>query len=137
MKITRKAYYTINFILLFTILFLSFVVATVIMYRDQESTSKEKAKLLTQQLCDSLNETLGQVEVVSRSMFLNEDFQTLADGAYSDESVQKMCEHFNLFIQMSNLYKNAIYIPRNDNGQIDLSNAISYFSLNYEFQYNL
>ena len=137
MKITRKAYYTINFILLFTVLFLSFLVATVIMYRDQESTAKEKARILTEQVRDDLNETLGQVEVVSRSMFLNEDFQELADGVYSDEAIQKMSAHFNLFMQMSNFYKNAIYIPRNDNGEIEIENAVSYFSMNYELQYNL
>lgn len=137
MKITRKAYYTINFILLFTVLFLSFGVATWLMYRDQKSTAKEKTRILTEQVRDDLNETLEQVEVVSRSMFLNEDFQDLVDDIYSDVSIQQISAHFNLFMQMSNLYKNAIYIPRDVNGEIDIENTVSYFSMNYELQYNL
>ena len=127
MKITRKMYYVINFVLLFAVLIVAFVSATVIMYQAQKKLAEEKMQILTLQARDDLNDTLERVETLSRTMFLNSDFQDLADGIYTDSNaLEGIYDHFNLLISMDDIFKNAIYVPRNTNGELDVGNAVSY-----------
>lgn len=140
MKITRKFYYVINFILLFAVLVTSFIVATVIMYQDQKNTAASKTEILTEQVSDELNETLKRADMLSRTVFLNADFQDLTDNVYTDGNVvEEIYNHFSLLISMDDFFKNAIYIPRNASGEVDTENAVYLgYGLGYEYvQFNL
>ena len=106
MKITRKFYYVINFILLFAVLVTSFIVATVIMYQDQKNTAASKTEILTEQVSDELNETLKRADMLSRTVFLNADFQDLTDNVYTDGNVvEEIYNHFSLLISMDDFFK--------------------------------
>lgn len=127
MKITRKTYYIVNFVLLFSVLIVAFVLASVIMYQDQKNSSVEKTDILTVQVSEMLNDTFNSANLISRNMFLNTDFQELADLIYTDDdAVKKIYEHFNLIISMDDVIKNTIYVPRNSNGELDVIASVSY-----------
>ena len=138
MKTSRRQYYMINFILIFVALAVSFVMAILIMYQDQKRLTEEKTGLLTGQACNELNDILNGVDMLSRSMFMDEGFQDAADSLYTDaEALTKIYAHFNLMISMDDFYKNAAYVPRNAQGELDLDAVVNYgFGYEY-FQYNM
>lgn len=128
----------INFILIFVALAVSFVMAILIMYQDQKRLTEEKTGLLTGQACSELNDILNSVDMLSRSMFMDEGFQDSADRLYTDtEALKDIYAHFNLMISMDDFYKNAAYVPRNAEGDLDLEFVVNYgFGYEY-FQYNM
>ncbi len=127
MKITRKTYYLVNFILLFIILIFSFVVATNIMYQDQKKLSEEKTELLTAQATEEMNGILTRANTISRTMFLSKEFQDLADEIYTNlDVIEQIFEHFNVLISMDSYIKNAMYVPLGVNGELDPDGVLSY-----------
>ena len=128
----------INFILIFVALAVSFVMAILIMYQDQKRLTEEKTGLLTGQARNELNDILNDVDMLSRSMFMDEGFQDSADRLYTDtEALTDIYAHFNLMISMDDFYKNAAYVPRNAQGELDLDAVVNY-GYGYEyFQYNM
>ena len=127
MKITRKTYYIFNFILLFTLLIFSFVVATNIMYQDQKNSVEDRTDILTAQVTEEMNDILSSTNMISRTMFLSKDFQDLADEIYTDsEVIEKIFAHFNTLISMDNYIKNAMYVPLDADGELDPFNVLSY-----------
>ena len=78
MKNSRKTFYIANFILLFSVLVLSFVIAMVIMYNDQKNFATEKTDVLTEQVYNEVENVLDRLNTTSRAMFLDENFQLSA-----------------------------------------------------------
>ena len=127
MKNSRKTFYIANFILLFSVLVLSFVIAMVIMYNDQKNFATEKTDVLTEQVYNEVENVLDRLNTTSRAMFLDENFQNLTEKIYTDDqAILRMFGHFDIFLSMDKYFANAIYVPRNSLGQID-----SDFYLNY------
>ena len=83
MKINRKTYYLANFILLFVVLMISFVVAMVVTYNDQSRFVTEKTDLFTEQVNEEFDSMLNRINTTSRTIFLNEGFQDLTEEIYS------------------------------------------------------
>lgn len=139
MKVTRKTYYAVNFILFFIALILSFAVTTIMLYRRQDDSAKEKTQLLTAQVGGDLGDTLARIDQTSKALFLNTDFQDLTGKIYTgEEYLETMYGHFDLIIMLDQyLFKNVIYLPRSPEGELDKENTVSY-GLGYEYiQYNI
>ncbi len=137
MKINRKTYYLANFILLFVVLMISFVVAMVVTYNDQSRFVTEKTDLFTEQVNEEFDSMLNRINTTSRTIFLNEGFQDLTEEIYSssDDGILQIYDHFNLFLSMDDLIKNALYIPRNAEGVLDGENAVIYsYGFDYVFE---
>lgn len=137
MRVTRKTYFAVNFILFFFALAVSFSVIAVILFSSQRYSAHVKTALITEQVGKDLSDTLTRIDRTSKSLFLNEDFQNLTDDIYgATDAVEDINSHFGLIISLDQyLYKNVIYLPRSPAGELDESKVLSY-GVGYEYIQN-
>ena len=127
----RKVFY---FWLIFSVflLLIIFSVNTSLTYKNNRKEIMNKIEMVTDSIDANLVRTIESIDNVSKSVFLNTEFQeqiiTLYDENFYNNSVENIIKIFEKSVNSfdSLLIKDICYIPRNINGELDLNKFIHY-----------
>lgn len=126
----RKLEFIIGLSLTIFLVFSIFLMNTIISYNSEKNYTEEKIKIVNETINENISKTLINIDEVNKSIFLDEKFQNLVEKIYDEESyldtIRSIDETFEKGISSSfhSFIKDIGYIPRNDIGELDISNFI-------------
>lgn len=127
----RKLEFIIGLSLSIFLVFSIFIVNTIISYNSEEKYTYEKVEIISDTVYENFSNTLVNIDNVSKSAFLNTEFQDLASMLYDENTYDNTITRINNKFEYStsssdsSLIKDIGYIPRNNQG-LDVSNFVHY-----------
>jgi len=109
-----------------------FVVNATTTYINGKEETLNKIDLVTDNVEKNITRTLSTIDNVSKNIFLSESFQTVVEELYDEKLYNSSLEKINSIFENnllgfdSLLIKDICYIPRDLNGELDVTNLIHY-----------
>lgn len=129
LRLGRKSEFIIGLSLSIFLVFSIFIVNTVITYNSEEDYTYEKVDIISNTVYENFSNTLINIDNVSKSVFLNVEFQDLVSNL--DDDYNNKINRINLIFEKaalssdSSLIKDIGYIPR-INESLNVSEFIHY-----------
>lgn len=129
---SRKREFITGFILTIVVLLSFFSMNILITYRNQEKNINEKIDVVTQSVYSNISKTLSNIDSMSKTIFLGEDFQIEIDKIYQEENQNETFNNLENIIYKylstasSPIIRDVGYIPRNQEGELDVDNLFFY-----------
>jgi len=130
--LSRKKEFYLSLVLSLLVLVTLFVVNATTTYINGKEETLNKIDLVTDNVEKNITRTLSTIDNVSKNIFLSESFQTVVEELYDEKLYNSSLEKINSIFENnllgfdSLLIKDICYIPRDLNGELDVTNLIHY-----------